>query len=114
MKSKTRKPIDALESSYFICPIVIDGIPAQAATLLQPAEPDVGLPTETIEEILIFDRRGYYAEWLEKKLTPTDNLETQIAEAIAKIRYEADLDHGASLYEARADDRESAFDSYYY
>lgn len=81
MRTNTRctlKPIDRLSADYFICDVTARGIPAQAAALIQPAEPDVGIDYEYADEILIYDRRGYEAGWLERNMTDQDCTEVEV------------------------------------
>ena len=102
--------IEDLGNDYFTCKVEVDGIPAMAAALVQPAEPDVGIANEYLEEVLVFDRKGYAAPWLDRKMDADEevliDVEVQIQEALKKVRDDADMDAAADQYEEREYDRE--------
>ena len=101
--------IEDLGNDYFTCTVEVDGIPAQAAALMQPAEPDVGISHEYIEELLVFDSKGHEAAWLEVKLDDDKvavDVETQVLEALKEERDDAEMDAAGDRYEEREYDRE--------
>ena len=92
------KPIDKLSGEYFICAVNVAGIPAQAAALLQPAEPDVGIPYESLAELLIYDRRGYHGGWLQQKLDADPDEQTHVEVQVQEALQEARMNAAADQY----------------
>ena len=100
--------IDKLGPDYFVTPVTARGIPALAAALVDPADPSVGISSESFAEVLLYTTRGGDAGWLEAGMTDDDHtdVETQVWEALKEERDDADMDAAGDQYEEREYDRE--------
>lgn len=63
--------------SYRCDVTIFNGLPLQCEFSIGPAEPDVGINSEYLDDLVLYDQRGRHADWAENKMTEDDWIEVQ-------------------------------------